>query len=562
MDIKIRQIGPIERADLKTGGICIVAGRNGAGKTSILRGIGATLAGAAPYPGITKADCAKVVRQGAEEGSIIINGDQSLTRLTFPKMDRFTEGNAPHLSPLAAGLVWITQMSDKDRSATLAKVIKATPTKEDLAAALSELTISEKVMATIWEKVEALGWDGAHNQAKETGAKLKGRWEQATGQQKWGSKIGANWRPTGLPEGAALPEDPGAAKAELEAAEAALKAAYTAAGADEEKRKALAAAAAPLADLRAAAESAHAKVTEIETELKGLQDERAKLPSGVAQQTFPCPHCQGPLTFQNVKQHHVQVIAAPPAPDEDELKKHRKAVAQLDGKISNCEGRLSTARAEHAKAEVAATTAAKAKDDLAAMPKIDEGAAGQDVTAAEQRVVVAKAASLKLEADRLHQTILLNVALQAALAPEGVRQSVMARQLESFHKEHLAPLYTAAKWEPVAITGDMQITYGGFPLWQTSESRRWRAMAVLHVALAKMEGAPIVILDGADILDASGRNGLFGMLLAAKLPAIIGMTANLAKMVPDLAARGVGNSYFIKDSVAYSMADAIAMEGA
>ncbi len=99
----------------------------------------------------------------------------------------------------------------------------------------------------------------------------------------------------------------------------------------------------------------------------------------------------------------------------------------------------------------------------------------------------------------------------------------------------------------------MTITYRGRATL-LSGGEIYRLRAALQVAFAKIDGSAMVILDGADILDNQGRQGLIRMLAAAKVPALIGMTYAGPKAVPDLSLAG-GATYWIDGGIARPLAE-------
>ena len=96
----------------------------------------------------------------------------------------------------------------------------------------------------------------------------------------------------------------------------------------------------------------------------------------------------------------------------------------------------------------------------------------------------------------------------------------------------------------------MTITYGGRHYSLCSTSEQYRCRAVLAVAMAKLDGSDLVALDAADVLDAEQRSGLFELLEEAGLPALVCMTLARREQLPELAALGLGASYWIQDGVA------------
>ncbi|RMD61382.1 MAG: hypothetical protein D6826_10040, partial [Alphaproteobacteria bacterium] len=163
-----------------------------------------------------------------------------------------------------------------------------------------------------------------------------------------------------------------------------------------------------------------------------------------------------------------------------------------------------------------------------------------------------KAFLAKREADRIHTAIEANQHVIDVLAPGGLRARKLAEAVRRFNAEALAPLCEAAGWRAVTLDNGLEPTYGGRPYALLSASEQYRVRATLQVAMARLDGSEAVILDAADILDRRGRNGLFKMLIAAGLPALIGMTITDPEKTPppDLAASGRGMTYWIENGIA------------
>ena len=72
MHIKVKNIGGIELADIASAGsIVLAAGRNGAGKTSLLRGVAGALTGELLPPGMKKASAGAIVQVEARHAAAI-----------------------------------------------------------------------------------------------------------------------------------------------------------------------------------------------------------------------------------------------------------------------------------------------------------------------------------------------------------------------------------------------------------------------------------------------------------------------------------------------------------
>ena len=110
-------------------------------------------------------------------------------------------------------------------------------------------------------------------------------------------------------------------------------------------------------------------------------------------------------------------------------------------------------------------------------------------------------------------------------------------------------LCDAAEWKDVAVDPAMTLTYGGRPYALLSTSEQYRVRAVLAVAMARLDGSDLVVIDAADVLDGETRSGLFAMLEEAELAALVCMTLTRRGQCPDLAELGLGCSYWIEAGV-------------
>ena len=513
--LQIRDFRGCERADVELNPIALVAGRNGAGKTSIAQGAAAALTGnALPITGITKRDAAVLVRSGAETAVALVRGESGTARVDWPAAEVTTSGAPPVASLYAAGLSSIAvMMTPVERARVLSEYLKAEPVIEDLAAALTETATGEHsshgfadqaTVTALWELIRAKGWDGAHQARREAGAELKGRWRQITGPA-YGPRLAASWRPD---------------LADEELSEDQLMAAVDEAIANRER----AISAVTDSERTAASEKSAA----IERDLNAARDRRAALPTGEQPTPTPCPHCGGALVMRRVSQAEVRLEAAGARLTDDELRANRRAIAELDGQIENLLGQRIAAHRERIAAESSAVT--RAENRLAQFRK-------------------------KRDADEIHRRIAGNDQILDLLAPDGLRGRKLAQVLDAFNRGPLAELAEAAGWRSVALDPVMALTYGGRPYALLSTSEQYRVRVVLQVAMAQLDGSPVVVIDAADVLDAPTRAGLVHMIRASHLHALVCMTLSRVDQLPDLAEAGFGASYWIEAGRAEPMAN-------
>lgn len=198
MEITVKNFRGCAEAHLTLEPVALVCGANGAGKSSIAQAVAAAVTrNPAPLTGMKKSDAGQLLREGEKRGRCTIEGGRGSVTANWPG-GKITDEAGPKASEIAAGLTSIVDMKPKDAAAFLIQLMGALPNRDDLAAALPG--IDPDMLAAIWARIEAEGWDGAHKRAVERGQQYKGMWEQITG-EKWGAKKGEDWRPPGLAEG-------------------------------------------------------------------------------------------------------------------------------------------------------------------------------------------------------------------------------------------------------------------------------------------------------------------------------------------------------------------------
>lgn len=547
MRISVRSYRRIERADIDLAPIALVAGHNGAGKTSLYQAAVAALTRHTTPMGIAKKDAAALVARGSDLGSVRVATATGHTAISWPACKGETDGTAPpSSSAFAAGAACILDMKDDDRARALGGYVNSIPTVTDLYTAMNDVGYSDDAARKIWEKVEGEGWDAIHGKTVENGAKLKGQWEAVTS-ERYGSAKAGDWKPAGWSAELAN-ADLSSIEREISEAKAALEGtiATTAVSAAELERlrtEAVGNAPGALERMQRAVEGAQETVT-------AAEEERAALPAADNDAGIPCPSCGTHLIVDKAWKGPTALKLAETITESD-LKLRREARAAADGKCERLRGILTTQRNGLNNLENAERTAEAAKAKLAEIA-IADAQSGQQAPdeVAGRRAALAdaeaahKALSSKLNADRIHAAIGKNVTLIEILAPDGLRRKKLAAGLDDFNGR-LEKLSAAAKWPAVWIDETLNAFYGTEPYWNCSESQQMRTRITLQVAMALGDQSEAVLIDRADQLDQKGRNGLFMLLKHAGLKALVLMTINAPDKVPALAKAGLGHSYWL-----------------
>jgi hypothetical protein len=536
MKAELKNYRGIESAELQIDPIALIAGINGSGKSSIAQGIAAALTqNPAPIAGITKTAAGQLLRDGTKRGSCTVGDANGHVTANWPGASVSHNGIIPVASPVACGLISIADMKPKDASVAMMAIIKADPTREQYDAVMT--AIPSGMRDQIWQAIVDTGWDDAHKRAKERGTKIKGAWEALTG-EKYGSQKAITWRHANHTDDRAD---------DLEAAQSDLEAAIANQATDQSRIDFL-------KQQVAAGETATGLLPELQASIAGFQDAYTAARNAAsalprpeqAEQTVECPHCSGHLVV--ISKTDVRAPAAGLSDKENDAR--TLAIQNAATALQAAQDVINTANADLRLAQDAIRTGNNAAAELKALPAGTSTDA--DIAVARQRVAdiqgKIEAAQATGKAATYHKQIADNETVLAVLAPEGLRKTVLAEKMGALNKS-LATVSAAAKWPVVALDDDLNATLGGRAYILLSESEKYRVRVVLQLVLAGMDGSEIAVIDAADILDKGGRNGLFAAIKHSKLKALVCMTINAVADVPNLAAAGIGRSYWLADNV-------------
>lgn len=546
MKITIENYRGIKSAAFHLSGISLIAAENAKGKSAIAQACGAVLSGTPiPISGIPKTMAGMLVNSGASGGFAQLDFEGGVARVDWPKSALKTKGeNAPpFVSQIAAGIELLTPPASavdsseqqKRRAELLIEVLQAAPTIDDLRKRLAAEGIPVAVADNVWKAIEKQGFDGAHTQAKETGAQLKGQWRQVTGLN-FGAKIAMNYVPKDWqPELATSSEE--TLQSGLTNARDSLESMIAITAIDDSEREKIEAVAGLLESREEEVAKRAAQMAECIEKGKEAAAKVAKIRNPNATTIHECPHCKAALSIagDSIKP------CAPPTPEEIEaweaanlelttLRESGRVILQAENEVK----RLFLESRE------AAEKLAKLGTGNASAEQVE--AARREVTEAETRL---QAFMLKTKADRLLESINQNGVIVAALDTTGVRQDKLNERLSSFLSDEVNVRADIAGFSHVEIAPDMSLHYGGRAWAVLSESERFRVRILLQVSVANYDLSAAVVIDAADILDASGRNGLLKLLRHFGIPALICMTFPKIEQVPNLAKIGFGASYWI-----------------
>lgn len=574
--IEVSNFGLVEAAVVDVDRVTVLGGHNDQGKSTILNAARLAVSGTLPA-GMTKKDATALVRDGMEVGSVKVTGPDGSAAMILPKAEPRTNGLPPRAGASALGIADYLAMDDKQRARVLTELLKTSPDRNDLAQALPEHAPEE--VDAIWKNIvesggNVGGWDAVHKATQTEGTGLKRDWCTATGSKAWGSQAGASFEPDGWSLDLADPEitkkglieDVEAAKEELTALDVA--------GAVSEQRLAELKTWGPdaLEKLQGGLAGLEAEEAKTKAAVDKIKAEIAALPKVSSQDelTSPCPHCGEAIAVQPNPtpdgRYNLQKPAS--ALSAQEIKKARADHAALV-KRQEMASRPWAAATKAATAHRAAITTAegmnaKYEEALAAQQSAEDNADAR-AQAADKVVRMQKRITAwvsKTGADRIHREIMRNLAVQAALADDGVRRTKLIRVLDQFNDAVLAPLVKAAGWKPVRIEPDLEPSYGGRRISHfLCRSSVWRVQAALRAAFAKTSKAELVLIDDADVVvKKADQAGLIRLLSAAGVPALVCIAAPLLDRVSDFTKIPGVNVLWVEQGRVIPIADALAAQ--
>lgn len=541
MKITVKNYRGIESAEITAAPLALVAGNNGSGKSSIAMAVAAVLTRSATPPGMLKKDAGQLLREGQSRGSCEIDG----AKISWPGGTVNADTGTPQATAVAAGTSSPLDMKPAETAAYLSGLLNAEPTVDDLFEELEGMPCD--LINNVWQEIQSSGWDSAHKRAKESGARIKGQWEQITGEV-YGSKKAAEWRPACFAD--ALP-DADELQAAVSAARHAVETTVAQAAVSGER----------IALLQESVQEGHLSGQRIGGLEQQLAEQTAAidaarkvletLPGEVGhEQTAACPCCNELLVVMSA----TVLIKANQQADPSENERRRAARQQQIALINGMTTRQREIQGELWQAQQSAQAGEKAAAELSATRT--DGASAEQIEAAREALADAEYRLMAFngmqEAARKVKQLAQNVLIVSALAADGLRQSVLSRVLDVVNAE-LEAMAAHSGWGSVTITNEMAVQYRGRDYRLLSASEQFRCRVTLQLYIAQRDGSGAVVIDAADILDRGGRNGLFKMLRGYPLPAVVCMTLNAPEDAPNLKKAGIGRAYWVADHTAVEL---------
>ncbi len=496
--IEVRDILGVRHLSADLAPLVVVAGGNGAGKTSLLQAIRYGITGEMPARVLLKKDAAALVSDGARSGSVELTygswiGDDVIRRM-LPEAGRMQPPSIFQHAAARCGLDahLFGRLSTSERRKLLGDVVGTGDAGTWVALRLADEKIDAARIDTVLPILLG-GFDAGATYAGEKASEARGAWRAITGEA-YGSKKAESWAaktPT-KPEGDAdsIDAELATANAELQAVTEQIGRAKAIAEAPSEER---------IANLRdKALPEAIEKLEALRDELRTL-DAEARGNQGV---TAQCPCCQKLLVIDGAT---LREAIEPRKPATDAFAQAK----ELRSKIAGAEQWVAVKRGELATMEARRAAVAELADELPPLAELEDRAAllRQDIArlrglamqiGAHSREVQQAEAKTR-EAAANHAAVEQWSAVAKLLQPDGLPAELLAKQLQPIRERLSLP------GGVVTLGDDMELRLNGRAYALLSESEQWRVDVAISLAVCGAGGVPLLLIDRLDVIEPANR---------------------------------------------------------
>lgn len=550
MKVEVNNFMGCEKAEVSANNIALICGLNHQGKSSFLNAL-ISAVGHNPTPfGLKKSECGLLVKSGKASASVKVYDERSFesVSINWPKCEMTTEGkNPPTTSEISCGLSDLVTMKDKERSEFIRSLMNCEPTKEDLKNFLSSRDCNnEKLLEAVWKYIEQDGFEASYKRATDSGRAFKNQWSDVTGET-YGTNKAETWQPTdwnseliGISQ-ESLEAQLSGARAELE--DMIARQAVDASKIEEYQELA---SETFLQVARDEADNTCANIATLKKEISNLKYKLDNLKKTDKNDIQICPHCGKNLVVYGGKIDIAEEVSP------EQIEKIKQIRTDLLQSILVNEGELEKLQTQYNNFIDEIKRRKEAFSKLEELKRRSGGNVSQaDIDQKRNQIkqIEANIEAFKAynEARRLANKIKENQIVIDALDMSGIRKSAMEKGLSQFNS-YLKQTCEIAGWGIVAVEKDLAITYNDRPYLLLSESEKMRVKITLQYSITKLNGSNIIIIDGAELLDKNGKNGLFKLLISSDLFCFVGMMYSDPAKVPDLKKYNVSN-YWVENGI-------------
>ena len=550
MKVEVKNFMGCEKAEVSANNIALICGLNHQGKSSFLNAL-ISAVGHNPTPfGLKKSECGLLVKSGTASASVKVQDERTFesVSISWPKAEITTEGsNPPCTSEMSCGLTNLVDLKDKERSEFIRSLMNCEPTKDDLRNFLnSRDCTNERLLEAVWKFIEQDGFEASYKRATDSGRAFKNQWSDVTGEA-YGTNKAETWQPADW-NSDLIGISQESLEAQLSGARAELEDMIARQAVDASKIEEYA----ELANetfLKVAndqAEATCADIASLRAEISKLRRSLESLRNTDTSETQICPHCGQKLEVVSGKIKKAEELS--PEIVEQIVKNRNEIIYRINTKDEE----LRQLQVKYSKLNVEIE---KRKEAFQKLEEYQQKSGG-NVTQAEIdqkrnqiKQIDGNISAFKAynEAKRLAQKIKENQIIIDALDMSGIRKAAMEKGLSKFNL-HLKGVCEYAGWGIVAVEKDLTITYNDRPYLLLSESEKMRVRISLQYSITKLSESNIIIIDGAELLDKNGKNGLFKLLIMSGIFCFVGMMYSDKSKVPNMKKYNVSN-YWVENGI-------------
>lgn len=513
--------------------ICLFAGKNFSGKSSLQEAVRMALTGESVRVSLKK-EYRSLITYGADVGYAVVEHDGGQSAITLPNgANEHTGSRPPAILPFVLDAQRFSGLPPDERRQFLFNLMGL---RTDGPAALERL----RAKGCDSEKVDAIsphlraGFDAAHKEAQSKARESKAAWRAITGET-YGSVKAATWKANKPAHDAAKLS---AARSQLDDVteqieRTAADLAVMQSAAERQAQQSV-----KISNLRETAKryaAIEAKLTKDQAELAEWQtkvESEARKTGGKrmpVEPTYTCPACAATLRHDHANGALVEFTPPPIVTDPSDpgkLAEYQRARDLMARSVENDRRDLAAADlAARTLAEIEALQGGPApapeeinakRQKLADLRKDSVRLAGEIREMEDLARTAERADEKTVEASRHHADVSQWDAIADALAPNGVPGEMLSDALGPIN-ERLFESAVLTEWPPVDIQTDMSIVscVGGvnehkvrLPYALLSESEKWRVDAMIAEAISHLSGVKLLVLDRVDVLDLAGREDL------------------------------------------------------
>lgn len=515
--------------------LLLVSGHNGAGKSSLLDAISMAFTGQ-PRRVNLKKDMGQLVTEGQKKGEAHItwldsNGEEQVSWVMLPKGNTAPLLDLPFL-PFVLDAEKFAALDGKERRRMLFELTGAKASPNEFGARLE----AKGAAPALVEKVKPMlrsGPQAAADQAKEYASEARGAWKALTGEA-YGSDKADGWEPEAIHvEGIdqaqvdQVAEQVRVLEQDLSEAQQTLGGHKANAAAAAQRQQRIA----QLTELAGMLDRRESKLAEDEKRRDEwdakLAEARRAAEGGPAHDPLECPHCQGALELHRGAPGERIEVRAYLAPDKVADPEAAKRVTEYSGYLESAVRAVQNSKRDLDECTRAADQLAALQQEAAAVPSADAIANAEQtinelrqerdrLNAKRQALQDALAATsgradLIAKAAQQHELVKSWSLIADALGPNGIPAEILADALGPINNL-LAIQSAATGWSKVQISSDIDVTFGGRLYGLLSESEKWRCDTLLAIAIARLSGIGMVVIDRLDVLDLPSRGQAISLL--------------------------------------------------